>query len=140
MFYTWVGYFLPSWTTNSLRTSPSLGAYFASRPLPISSTSSQDSWNVYALPAAISLVFLVVETIYLAVKLPETRGWKKVDDQSTTGSTEKATAVESTQSRLDRLKAVGRLHGLFLLFFSGVSDLTILRLYADFRDYRLNSH
>jgi hypothetical protein len=86
-------------------------------------SSTDDKWNVYALPAAISLGFLIVETIYLAVKLPETKGWKKAEDGVPGEKGGKAEVpVETTQSRLKRLQAVGRLHGLFLLFFSGVSQ------------------
>ena len=37
-----------------------------------------------------------------------------------------AVAQESSEQRLARLSAVGRLHGLFLLFFSGVSEVFCL--------------
>lgn len=108
---------------------PSLGAYFASRPLPLTSTSVEDeSWNVYALPAAISLVLLLVETGYLAVSLPETRWWKSgamdtgVQDASRPSAQDGAVQPrEPAEKRLARLRAAGRLHGLFLLFFSGAS-------------------
>ncbi|KDR83637.1 hypothetical protein GALMADRAFT_235941 [Galerina marginata CBS 339.88] len=53
---------------------PPIGAYFASRPLPKSMNSWGPGLNVYAVPAIITLVLLVVETIFLAVALPETRG------------------------------------------------------------------
>jgi hypothetical protein len=97
--------------------------------MPLTATSSQVNWNVYALPAAISLGFLVVETIYLAVKLPETRSWKKTENTSSGSEASKSSIpLESTDNRLARLKAVGRLHGLFLLFFSGVSPSLRFRM------------
>jgi len=57
---------------------PPIGAYFASRPLPPSFTASGYELNVYATPAIITLVLLVLETIFLAVALPETRGKRAV--------------------------------------------------------------
>ena len=53
---------------------PPIGAYFASRPLPSSFRASGFELNVYAMPAFITLVLLVLETIFLVVALPETRG------------------------------------------------------------------
>jgi MFS family permease len=53
---------------------PPIGAYFASRPLPPSFTASGFELNVYALPAILTLVLLVLETTFLVVALPETRG------------------------------------------------------------------
>ena len=93
--------------------------------------------NVYAFPALVSLVLLCVETIYLYFNLPETRGYKS--RPSSIGSDQKAQEVkvevevdaedtresgikrESVEVRKERLRKLGRLHGLFLLFFSGVS-------------------
>lgn len=95
--------------------SPSIGAYFASRSLP---NAASDTWNVFALPAAISLGLLVIETLYLAVKLPETKGWQEKQVQETVAA---KPVVDNVGARLRKLRAMGRLHGLFLLFFSGVS-------------------
>ncbi|WVQ64936.1 uncharacterized protein L199_003106 [Kwoniella botswanensis] len=111
---------------------PSLGAYFASQPLPLpsSSSSSENQLNIYALPATISLVLLLVETLYLAAKLPETKGWKI--SQDTTEENEKKDTKDSqiklsAEERSRKLGFVGRLHGLFLLFFSGAEfTLTFL--------------
>lgn len=95
---------------------PSIGAYFASKPVPLS-THARAEWNVYAVPAAITLVLLIVETIYLVSALPET----KIDGPASRRREGKEDSVrDSAQSRLRRLAAIGRLHGLFLLFFSGV--------------------
>jgi hypothetical protein len=95
-----------------------LGAYFASRPLP-TPTGSPGQYNIYALPALISLALLAVETLYLATALPETKGAIKTeDDQTVPGSV--PVKAESEVHRAKRLNAVGRFHGAFLLFFSGV--------------------
>lgn len=57
---------------------PPIGAYFASRPLPSSFTASGFELNVYATPALLTLVLLVLETIFLVVALPETRGKRAI--------------------------------------------------------------
>ncbi|KAL7419582.1 hypothetical protein Q5752_005494 [Cryptotrichosporon argae] len=96
---------------------PSLGAYFASRSPP-----ALAGYNIYAVPALITLVLLILETVYLAAKLPETRWTPKAKDAA-----EKKRAAESAETRLRRLRALGRIHGLFLLFFSGAEfTLTFL--------------
>lgn len=53
---------------------PPIGAYFASQPIPSSINASGFELNVYATPALITLVLLVLETLFLVVALPETRG------------------------------------------------------------------
>lgn len=98
---------------------PSLGAYFASKPLPLASSS--DTWNVYATPAAISLGFLVTETLFLIARLPETKAWRKQDATPVTVSNATTSGKASTAVRLDRLRIIGWYHCAFLLFFSGVS-------------------
>ncbi|WVF65796.1 hypothetical protein IAT40_000533 [Kwoniella sp. CBS 6097] len=142
---------------------PSLGAYFASKPLPV--TNNEKRYNMYALPAVVTLVLLLIETTYLHFALPETKGWKAAassastsaqdgnenENPSTSGAkinngepSDKSLGSDSTKStpldaqsragaelsveeRLKSLKAVGRLHGLFLLFFSGAEfTLTFL--------------
>ncbi|OCF75012.1 hypothetical protein I204_03860 [Kwoniella mangroviensis CBS 8886] len=110
---------------------PSLGAYFASQPPPLTPSSASGSGlNIYALPATISLVLLLVETLYLAVKLPETKGWKKSQDKSEEDEkkeTKDSQTELTAEERLRKLSLVGRLHGLFLLFFSGAEfTLTFL--------------
>lgn len=90
--------------------------------MPLSSTSTkEDTLNIYAAPAAISLVLLLAETSFLAVRLPETKGWQQ-DGETTINDTKSVGPPPgSVDERLTRLNAIGRLHGLFLLFFSGVS-------------------
>jgi hypothetical protein len=103
--------------------SPSIGAYFASRPLPLSNTTT---WNVFAFPAAISLVLLILETVYLLISLPETRTWKK---DANAGAKDGKTRA-SVDERLKRLAQLGRAHGLFLFFFSGVCISSSISLSA----------
>ncbi|WVQ93437.1 hypothetical protein IAU59_000511 [Kwoniella sp. CBS 9459] len=134
---------------------PSLGAYFASKPLPV--TSNEKRFNMYALPATVTLVLLLIETTYLYFSLPETKGWKVAsasgsesdgsqnikgrqgiepkpvvyDNAARPGSSWSSSSSSSSglsvEARLQSLKSVGRLHGLFLLFFSGAEfTLTFL--------------
>ncbi len=114
---------------------PSLGAYFASRPLPLTSTVDEDKWNVYAAPAAIALVLLVAETVFLTFRLPETIGWQKEDHSGDDIVKKEAKPAmrETADKRIARLSAIGQLHGLFLLFFSGVSEV-VAKLMAGFTD------
>jgi hypothetical protein len=101
---------------------PSIGAYFASLPLPLPSKTQSTSLNIYAFPAFISLVLLIGETAYLGLKLPETKGFEKVEAGGAgVGAGEEKKRRESRQVRRKRLNWLGRVHGGFLLFFSGVS-------------------
>ncbi|KAH9966080.1 MFS DHA1 sub-family [Russula dissimulans] len=56
---------------------PPIGAYFASRPVQVGfqhTLLGTTELNIYAAPAILTLVLLAVETAFLAVALPETRG------------------------------------------------------------------
>lgn len=76
---------------------------------------------MYAFPAAISVGLLALETVYLAVKLSETRDFKRSKEvEKVVGG--RAAVKESVEVRENRLRKLGRLHGFFLLFFSGVSQ------------------
>jgi hypothetical protein len=86
--------------------------------MPLAST--EEKWNVYATPAAISLAFLVVETLFLITKLPETKDWKKQPEDVARGQSEKKVVKDTAETRLARLRKVGWYHCAFLLFFSGV--------------------
>lgn len=88
-------------------------------PLP----SAEDKLNIYAVPATISLVLLLIEIAYLAIRLPETKDWKntRAPSESKVGDEVDKVAL-SVGERLSKLRAIGWLHGAFLLFFSGVSD------------------
>ena len=58
------------------------------------------------------------------MKLPETQGWQK-DDENANATDSKAEGVvqrDSAAVRINRLKMIGWYHFAFLLFFSGVSQ------------------
>lgn len=124
---------------------PPIGAYFASKPLPPSINSWGLEFNIYAVPALITLVLLVAETIFLIVSLPETRGTKasdhsakhKKDDNAAAESNLKVDGSSSSngaappkatvEKRISTLKTLRRLHFQFLALFSGVEfTLTFL--------------
>ncbi|KAI0939208.1 hypothetical protein AcV5_000691 [Taiwanofungus camphoratus] len=133
---------------------PPIGAYFASRPLPSSFTASGFELNVYAAPAILTLMLLLLETIFLVIALPETRGngsqviadAKRVDDKitaskptkktqaTTNAKKDKMTRQESIEQRLNILKTLRRLHFLFLGIFSGV-EFTLTFLTFDLFDW-----
>lgn len=98
--------------------------------------------NVYAVPAFLTLVLLVVETVFLLVALPETRG-KRISGASkekpkapvhengngknSSDSPPELVSKRTVQSRIDVLEALRRLHFFFLAIFSGVEfTLTFL--------------
>ncbi|GJN94424.1 hypothetical protein Rhopal_007504-T1 [Rhodotorula paludigena] len=121
---------------------PSLGAYFASRVFGHGSRVAVPSalnalvpalpaelqLNAYAVPAAMTVALLAFETVYLALYLPETRGWSAASasatengpsaSQSPTASAS-SPAPRSYSQRLDRLRLLSFLHFSFLLSFSG---------------------
>lgn len=94
--------------------------------------------NVYAAPAFLTLVLLVVETAFLCVALPETRG-KRIpasqekpkapvhENGNGKHSSGPPVSKRTVQSRIDVLEALRRLHFFFLAIFSGVEfTLTFL--------------
>ncbi|KAH8105911.1 MFS general substrate transporter [Cristinia sonorae] len=141
---------------------PPIGAYFASRPLPPSFTASGYELNVYAMPAILTLVLLVLETLFLIIALPETRG--KRAQPSTNGVTTNGTHTngkangktngvsngkangasngkastlskeESIKQRIHVLSILRRVHFLFLGLFSGV-EFTLTFLTFDLFDW-----
>lgn len=116
---------------------PPIGAYFASRPFPPNIIEGLEL-NIYATPAALTLVLLVLETIFLALALPETRFSQKggksmeldLDDEavpSPTASRSVQLRGKSVKDRLQLLESMSILHFLFLGTFSGVEfTLTFL--------------
>ena len=122
---------------------PPIGAYFASRPLPKSMNSLGLDLNVYAVPAFLTLILLVVETAFLFVALPETRGRKRVPASQEkpktpehinvngngkhSSSPPKPVSKRTVQGRIAVLEVLRRLHFFFLAIFSGVEfTLTFL--------------
>ena len=98
------------------------GAYFSLHPFQFQ-TYLRDGWelNIYATPAIITLVLLVLETIFLAIALPETRGYSLIPESSTQGKT-KGSKPPSTTSHLHRLNILEKasnVHFWFLIVFSG---------------------
>ncbi|KAJ7764993.1 major facilitator superfamily domain-containing protein [Mycena maculata] len=118
---------------------PPIGAYFASRPLPASMNTFGLDLNVYAVPAAITLVLLVLETLFLIVALPETRGkrmqpFSEKKPAANGASSAKPTRKASIEERIKILKTLRGLHFLFLGVFSGV-EFTLTFLTFDLFDW-----
>ncbi|KAF7352684.1 MFS DHA1 sub-family [Mycena venus] len=108
---------------------PPIGAYFASRPLPA-------SMNTF-VPAAITVVLLVLETAFLILALPETRGKRMVPpvEKATNGaSPSKPAKKASVEQRIKILRTLRGLHFLFLGVFSGV-EFTLTFLTFDLFDW-----
>ncbi|GAA6039215.1 hypothetical protein JCM8097_000473 [Rhodosporidiobolus ruineniae] len=130
---------------------PSLGAYFSSRTLGRGSVLAvppalatlvpglpeKVHLNSYAVPAAITLVLLTVETIYLGACLPETRGWSKKVDEPTASTATKPTSPPVSRSpaeRLARLRRLQFIHFAFLFFLAG-AEFTLCFLTHNIFDY-----
>ncbi|KAF9646019.1 MFS general substrate transporter [Thelephora ganbajun] len=123
---------------------PPIGAYFASRPFPPNIIQGLEL-NIYATPAVITLVLLILETIFLAVALPETRFSRKDegkpveldlgDETAPSPAVSRSVQLrgESVQDRLQLLKTMSTVHLLFLGIFSGV-EFTLTFLTFD-REY-----
>lgn len=114
---------------------PPIGAYFASRPVPLFVGALQMELNVYAVPALLTLVLLIAETLFLTVALPETRNTQP--DKPEVHVNEKsnaASAVRSVQERTEILRVLRELHFLFLGIFSGV-EFTLTFLTFDLFDW-----
>jgi hypothetical protein len=86
--------------------------------------------NIYATPAIITLVLLVIETGFLALALPETRSKRESHSKpkadlksvpSVTGA--KTIPVVSRLRRLAILKRANKLHFAFLMAFSGMGAI-----------------
>ena len=125
---------------------PPIGAYFASKPLPKSWNVEGIEFNVYAAPAILTLVLLVVETVFLIFALPETRGkgktYKKSDlvsEKVTNHPQEKheeSPGPVRTEKRISLLKTLRILHFSFLSVFSGM-EFTFTFLTFDRKLYLL---
>ncbi|KAL5487841.1 hypothetical protein ACEPAI_5949 [Sanghuangporus weigelae] len=128
---------------------PPIGAYFASRPVPPALTAGGFELNIYAVPAFLTLVLLSVETLFLALALPETRGTviknapeKKAKEKEANGHRNgsaqngqaKLTREEDVKRRIDLLKRLQRIHFLFLGLFSGI-EFTLTFLTFDLFDW-----
>jgi hypothetical protein len=114
---------------------PPIGAYFASRPFPLpTGLIGGAELNIYATPAALTLLLLLAETAFLFISLPETKG-KRPSSEVTNGSKTQvnghgngaSSRKSSVKSRLETLKRLKSTHFWFLGVFSGVEfTLTFL--------------
>ncbi|KAJ1752752.1 hypothetical protein LPJ79_001008 [Coemansia sp. RSA 1821] len=115
---------------------PSIGAYFSQ--LPLESTQSRNifTYAPFAAAALFSLVLLLVETLFLFVRLPETLNYKRNSSETPAGGdsgTEDAatgsrdSAQPNAQSSKQLQRRLNLLHFTYLFFFSGMEyTLTFL--------------
>ncbi|KAL9712873.1 hypothetical protein Ac2012v2_004112 [Leucoagaricus gongylophorus] len=118
---------------------PPIGAYFATKPLPSAMQALGINLNIYAVPATLTLMLVVVETLFLIVALPETRNvgekTKPVHSESEKKATkDAASAKRDVTTRLKLLKSLQNFHFLFLIIFSGV-EFTLTFLTFDLLDW-----
>ncbi|KAG6856337.1 hypothetical protein H0H87_005455 [Tephrocybe sp. NHM501043] len=130
---------------------PPIGAYFASRPLPQKVDTLGLELNIYAVPAFLTLILLVVETIFLMLFLPETRGTGsavqgkdafkstapsegKENSGSANGNGAHISPKQPVEERIATLKTLRRQHFLFLGIFSGM-EFTLTFLTFDLLDW-----
>lgn len=115
---------------------PPIGAYFASRPLPHSMGTRGPELNIYALPAILTLILLVVETIFLVLFLPETRAKSlhSTRNEKVSSSPVRRTNKQSVEERIALLATLRRFHFLFLGLFSGI-EFTLTFLTFDLLDW-----
>lgn len=141
---------------------PPIGAWFALQPASTLSFGQGFELNIYAWPAILTLVLLAVETVFLAVALPETRGKSAAAFKQTEKSNGQANGHanghtngdanghsnghangasnghsatrRSAAERLATLKALKIVHFFFLALFSGV-EFTITFLTYDLFDW-----
>ena len=95
--------------------------------------------NIYAVPATLTLVLVVAETLFLIVALPETRNvgekTKPVHSESEKKATkDAASAKRDVTTRLKLLKSLQNFHFLFLIIFSGV-EFTLTFLTFDRKNF-----
>jgi len=114
---------------------PSLGAYFASKTFGLGSRLTvlgyDLSLNSYAVPAAVTVALLLIETVYLALRLPETR-WDRDNQQDKDEKDHAPTrTLAERKARLGQLELV---HCAFLFFFSG-AEFTLTFLTFSLFDY-----
>lgn len=115
---------------------PPIGAYFASKPVPQAVNAWGYELNLYAVPATLTLVLLVAETLFLAAALPETRGHKveRKSEQKADLAKLRPVIKQGKEKRLQLLQTLRRLHFLFLGIFSGV-EFTLTFLTFDLFDW-----
>jgi hypothetical protein len=95
--------------------------------------------NIYATPAIFTLILLIIETVYLIVALPETRGLRLAPEECKIASKgcyePEISRYGSVEERLRKLEAARRLHFMFMCAFSGLEfTLTFLTYDRTFYD------
>jgi MFS family permease len=118
---------------------PPIGAYFASRPPPPALKQWGIELNIYAIPAALTLVLLVAETAFLIVALPETRktGGKRGTNEVSSKTNPRSYKLDAT-TRLKVLKSLRKFHFQFLALFSGI-EYTLTFLTFDRKSFLVNN-
>ncbi|KAH7105596.1 MFS, DHA1 sub-family [Auriculariales sp. MPI-PUGE-AT-0066] len=111
---------------------PPIGAWFALRPSSTLPLLGGHELNIYAWPATLTLVLLVLETAFLTVALPETLQKKTIEKPSE--KKEPQVPRASAEQRLATLKALKTIHFAFLVLFSGV-EFTLTFLTFDLFDW-----
>jgi hypothetical protein len=98
-----------------------MGAYFASKPIPTQIRLWGWDVNIFAGPAFITLILLVVETIFLLIFLPETRHVNEPAQHTVIASKPQTSRSQGAniEKRIAVLRSLRRLHFLFLSVFSG---------------------
>ncbi|CEL63751.1 Major facilitator superfamily domain-containing protein 10 OS=Homo sapiens GN=MFSD10 PE=2 SV=1 [Rhizoctonia solani AG-1 IB] len=109
---------------------PPIGAYFSIHPFPLSFTRDM---NIYATPAILTLVLLLIETAFLAAYLPETRGAALIEEEGDETVRDRYKKLPLGERRA-LLKRLGGLHFSFLSLFSGV-EFTLTFLTFDLLDW-----
>ncbi|KAI9009929.1 major facilitator superfamily domain-containing protein [Phycomyces nitens] len=117
---------------------PPLGAWFASIDLAKIYPETVE-WGIYpySMPALVAMGLLVIETVYLAKYLPETRHQKSIETSEPKTSGAAAASQDSqgsVETRLSNLRRLNILQCLFSLLFSGM-EFTLVFLTFDVLDY-----
>ncbi|KAI5841804.1 major facilitator superfamily domain-containing protein [Morchella snyderi] len=97
---------------------PMMGAYLASKTLTLKISEK----NPFVTAALFSLALLVVETVFLYWKLPETRPLREAAEKEEKKKTvaEEKTAADKARSDASGITLLNATHLLFLLIFSGM--------------------
>ncbi|KAJ8658240.1 hypothetical protein O0I10_005922 [Lichtheimia ornata] len=116
---------------------PAIGAWFASVDLSQLHPIAAERLGIYpySTPALVALVLLLIETVYIYFKLPETinvhSNTSKDSDETSTQPVSDALDIDTRLANLRRLKWI---HGLHLFLFSGM-EFTLVFLTFDVLDY-----
>ncbi|KAI7886129.1 MFS general substrate transporter [Lichtheimia hyalospora FSU 10163] len=117
---------------------PAIGAWFASVDLSQLHPIAAERLGIYpySTPALVALVLLLIETVYIYFKLPETIHIHSntSKDSEETSTQPVSDALSTIETRLANLKRLKWIHGLHLFLFSGM-EFTLVFLTFDVLDY-----